>query len=117
MTEERRKRTRTPVHFEVTVLIHGESISLETENISLTGILCNADRRFHSGERCEVVIKLNPEVAIDVDAVILRTSEGKTAISFVRMDDESFYHLRKLVQLNAADADLIEKELQQPAFE
>jgi hypothetical protein len=117
MTEERRKRTRAPVHFEVTVLLHGESIRLETENISLTGILCTADKRFHSGESCEVVIKLNPEVVIDVDAVILRTSEGKTAISFVRMDDESFYHLKKLIELNAGDADRIEDELQKPAFE
>ena len=117
MTQERRKRTRAHVHFEVDVLIRGESIRLETENISLTGILCNADKRFHSGKNCEVVIRLNPEVVIDIDAVILRTSEGKTAISFVRMDDESFYHLKKLVQLNAEDADLIEDELLKPAFE
>jgi len=33
------------------------------------------------------------------------------------MDDESFIHLRKLVQYNMGDADRIDKELHKKAFD
>jgi hypothetical protein len=33
------------------------------------------------------------------------------------MDEESFGHLKKLVEYNAGDADLIEKDLRKKAFD
>ena len=47
---------------------------------------------------------------------ILRVGEQETAISFTAMDEESYAHLKRLVQYNTGDADLIEKEPGKQAF-
>jgi hypothetical protein len=47
----------------------------------------------------------------------LRTAEEGTAIAFTSIDEESFFHLKKLIQFHSDDADEIEAELLKPAFE
>ena len=116
MKKEKRKRTRIPVTFDVSVSIHGEKIKVQTLNISLTGILCMADEYFHKDEQCQVVITLDPDIQITVQGKIIRTNPDETAIAFLSMDEESFIHLKNLVEFNAEDADKIEKELRTPAF-
>lgn len=116
MVDEKRKRTRVHVNFQVSVSLHGEWVEVEIENISLTGILCKADDRFRKGEACQVRIRLSPDVIISLDGKILRSDQNQTAISFVSMDEESFFHLKKLLQYNLDNADRIDDELSKPAF-
>jgi len=116
MADERRKRTRVHVHFHVSVLLGEKWVEVNTENISLTGILCTADDRFRTGDVCRVRIRLNQDVVIDLDGKILRSDREQTAISFVSMDEESFFHLKKLLQYNLDNADRIDDELTEPAF-
>lgn len=116
MDQEKRKRTRVPVHFDVTVSLPGEVIRIELINISLTGILCSSSPLFRKDAACRVVISLSDDFKITVDSKILRIGEHETAISFTAMDEESYAHLKRLVQYNTGDADLIEKELRNKAF-
>jgi hypothetical protein len=113
---EKRKRTRVPAHFKVSVWLGVKEIKAETQNISLTGILCNPDARFHQGENCRVVLTLNKDIKISLEGRILRASPEETVISFLSMDTESFFHLKKILQFNAENADRIEEELSNPAF-
>ncbi|MFA5182778.1 MAG: PilZ domain-containing protein [Syntrophales bacterium] len=113
---EKRKRTRIPAHFKASVWIGTKEIRTETQNISLTGILCDPDPRLHQGENCRVVMTLNKAVRITLEGRILRASPEETVISFLSMDTESFFHLKKILQFNAEDADMIEEELVNPAF-
>ncbi len=117
MDQERRKRTRVPIHIEVSVLLKGEMIKLQALNISLTGILCTSDPLFRNDDLCKVIITLNKNLQVAVDSKILRVGQKETAISFISMDEESFTHLRKLMQFNIGDADLIDEELRYPAFD
>lgn len=116
MRKERRKRTRVPVTFDVSVLIGAEKISVQALNISLTGILCTGDDRFQKDGPCHVIIILDSEIHITLQGKILRTGAQETAIAFSSMDEESFAHLKRLVQYNAVDADIIDGELLTPAF-
>ena len=116
MNQEKRKRTRVAVHFTVTVLLGGEIIQARIINISLTGILCESRPRFRKDAACEVVIALSDELKIAIASRILRVGREETAISFTAMDEESFAHLKKLVEYNRGDADLIEKDLKEKAF-
>jgi hypothetical protein len=116
MDQEKRRRTRVPVHFGVTVLLGRERIEVTIVNISLTGILCSTSPRFREGAACKVVLSLSDEFKITIDSKILRVDDQQTAISFTAMDEESFAHLKRLVQLNAADADLIDREIHKPIF-
>ena len=117
MDQERRKRTRVPIHIEVSVLLRGEVIQLQALNISLTGILCTSDPHFRKDDPCKTIITLNKDFQITIDSKILRVGKKETAISFISMDEESFSHLRKMMQFNLGDADQIDGELRYPAFD
>ncbi len=117
MDLDKRKRSRVPVHFDVGIMLRGEPIQAQIINISLTGILCTTDCHFQKDDACTVVISLRDDLQITIDAKILRVGKEETAISFIAMDEESFSHLKKLVQYNTGDADRIEKEFRQKAFD
>lgn len=112
MEEERRRRTRVYVHFDVTV----QGIKVETDNISLNGMLCKPEERLHQGDSADVRIALSPEVVIVAQAKIIRSDPDGMAIVFEDIDEESFFHLKKLVQYNTEDADIIDQELRKAGF-
>jgi len=116
MAKERRKRTRVPVAFDINVLFQKKKIKVKTFNISLTGIGCTSDPHFRANELCEVILNLNEDTSLVIAGKILRTDEKEAIIAFLSMDEDTFYHLKRLMQYNATDADEIEKELKKPAF-
>jgi hypothetical protein len=116
MTQERRKRSRVPVHFEVHVLVAKTEIKVQTVNISLTGLLCLTDPLFQNNAACKIGIKLSDEIQIYLEGKFLRVGKDETAISFTSMDEESFHHLKRIVAFNAVDADVIDREITVAAF-
>jgi hypothetical protein len=116
MVNERRKRTRVLVGFDINILLHNKKIKVKTLNISLTGISCTSDPRFKTNELCEVILSLNPETNLIMEGKILRVDDAETTIAFLSMDENSFFHLKRVLQYNAEDPDKIEKELKNPAF-
>ena len=116
MEEEKRKRTRVPVGFKAAVRLGEEEIDVQTLNISLNGILFTTDSRFRTGEKCLVTLILNPTIKVILEGRILRVSPSETAITFSAMNEESFFHLKKLVEYNYGDADKIDRELADPLF-
>ena len=116
MTEERRKRTRVPVSFDLNILIKGKKVKVQTNNISMTGVNFISSYSFTAGEKCIINLGLNKDVNLNIEAKILRSHNSEIIASFLVMDEETFYHLKRLLQFNAADSDQIEKELSDPAF-
>lgn len=116
MVKERRKRTRVPVGFDLNILIQDKSIEVKTRNLSLTGVSFTSAHTFEPGKRCVVNLKLNADVQLNIEGKILRSENRETIVAFMEMDEDSFYHLKKILQYNAADSDKIEEELGQPAF-
>jgi hypothetical protein len=116
MIKERRKRTRVPVKFELTIEINGGKYQVQTNNISMTGVNVTSRHGFKTGERCIIDLYLNEEVHLRIEAKILRSKDNETIASFLVMDEDTFYHLKRLLQYNAPDSDQIEKELENPAF-
>lgn len=117
MNQEKRARTRVPVHFDVNILLSDEVIRAEILNISLNGILCTSNPFFQNNAPCKVIVSLSDNLQIVVDSKISRVGEKESAVSFISMDDESFVHLKRLVQYNVGDADRIDKELHHKAFD
>jgi hypothetical protein len=116
MVEERRRRTRVPVQIDVDILLKGEVIKPSAINISLLGFLCSSNPLFRMDEPCTVIIALGSDIKISLDARIVRVGEKETAIQFISMDDESFVHLKKLIQYNLGNAERVDAELRRPAF-
>jgi hypothetical protein len=116
MAKERRKRTRVPVGFDINIIFQREKIKVKTLNISLTGISCTSDPRFRANEHCEVSLTLDSSINLIITGKILRVDKKDTIISFQSMDEDTFFHLKRIMQYNAGDPDKIEKELLNPAF-
>ncbi len=117
MDQNNRRRTRVNAGF--TVVLHKEGIDAEAEshNLSLKGILCDPVEGFAIGDECEVSISLSEDAIIRVNAKVVRADEGGLAVDFHSMDEISFTHLRRLIQFNSEDADVIDSELTSPAFD
>ena len=116
MKKERRKRTRVLIGFDITILFQQKKINVQTLNISLTGISCTSSKLFNAGEECAVLLKLNPETSLTIQGKILRVADNEAIISFLSMEEDTFYHLKRLLQYNTAEPDTIDDELQNPAF-
>lgn len=118
MDANRRRRSRVDTSFSAALeLPSGEALPLVTRNISLKGLLAQADAHVESGAKGIVRIILSPEAVIEVDCQVIRSDATGVAIDFTGMEPESFLHLRNLVRFNAPDADQIDAELKHPAFD
>ena len=93
MDIERRKWERISVHFDVAVLLGEKIIQVQILNISPTGILCTFHPLFKKDTSCNVLISLGENQQMTIDAKIIRVGVQGTAISFSKMDEESFVQL------------------------
>ena len=111
MKKERRRHTRVPVGFEVFVKIKRKAIPVKTLNLSMRGMRCSSDPLFADGASCTVVFALSSAIKLRINATILRASARQTGIHFESMDEDSFFHLKRLVQFNTKNPDTIDREL------
>ena len=112
-----RKRSRVDVSFNIQAQCSGRDLQVQTENISLKGVLCFPNPGLSMGDVCELVIVLDAKAKIDVQSEVVRADKESVAFDFLKMDEESFHHLYNLVRLNSEDAEAIEDELRFPAFD
>ena len=112
-----RKRSRVDVSFSIQAQCSERSLQLQTENISLKGVLCFPNPGLDMGDVCELVITLDANAKIDVQSKVVRADRERLAFDFLKMDEESFHHLYNLVRLNSEDAESIEDELRFPAYD
>jgi len=117
MKKEKRKRIRVPIHLEARIEVPGgEVFPVETENISLNGILVRTEHLLQVGTEVTVVLHLSPAVAFRITGLVVRAAGAGLAIGYRQMDEEAFTHLKRLVEYNAGDADLVDQELRQAGF-
>ncbi len=111
LRSEHRKRSRVHMGIEAFIEADGVTTPVVTSNLSMNGALCRGLETFSPGSPCSLIIPLAAGVRIAIEGEIVRTTEQGTAIRFESMDPDSFTHLRRMVELNAQDADRIENEL------
>ena len=116
MEQDQRRRTRISIQLTVHVRVKDEDVAVTSKNLSLKGLLCTPDPRLPQGELCQVVLQLVPTLRVVIQGRIIRTNTQETAIDFLAMDEQSFAHLKKIIEYNTGDADRISEELLRPAF-
>jgi hypothetical protein len=114
MADERRKHTRVPLQLSVTVLVANTAVSVQTWDISLRGMSCTPYASFKAGSPCSVQWVLGSDIEFFIEGSIVRCSETEAAVYFASMDEEAFFHLKRLVQYNMEDPDVINAELAKP---
>ncbi len=111
MDTERRKRTRVPLQLTATITVLNEEIPVHTWDLSLRGMGCSPDPRLKAELPCSIRFVLDSGTQFTITGAVVRCSSTEAAVFFDTMDEEAFYHLKRLVQYNTEDPDIIDKEL------
>ena len=110
---ERRHFSRVDFKHAITLHVDGDETPYPGgfDDVSLKGMLFYGEALPPEGTMISGLMDLGG-VPLLLKGKVLRASEERgAAIVFQEMDVESFTHLRRLVSLNAGDAELIDREL------
>lgn len=114
-TEDRRHFQRIPLDRAATLHTDAGQHSCAVADVSLKGALLVPDAGCdaHAGDKVSVDIALDApgDATIHMQGTIAHAEEGQLGIECHQLDLESATQLRRLVELNLADPDLLEREL------
>lgn len=112
--DERRRFSRISFHRPAEIQAGPERASCELLDVSLRGALVDAphDFRAAAGGACELTIWLDAgDVAIRMQGEIAHREGTQLGVRCTEIDLDSIAHLRRLVELNLGDEDLLRREL------
>lgn len=114
MTDDKRRFSR--INFDANVLLSKDGKEWRTSmlDISLNGLLINAPKNWDAvvGEcfHAEILFADSGPV-ISAEVAVSHQAEGKIGFEVVNIDVDSVGHLRRLVELNLGDEELLNREL------
>lgn len=111
-TGKNRRYSRVSGHSQAIVTAGGSATRGAVLDISLNGVLVEADPGQEPGTPCDVHIQLgdDPEQSIVARGEVARRNEQGVAVRFEAMDLDSATHLRRLITLNSDDPGQTERE-------
>lgn len=110
------KRNFSRINFNVGSVIKWQDKSFkgEVENLSLQGMLTRINDPIPSGEEVDIIIYLSgasPQIPINLQGEVIRSSDEGLALKFVKMNTDSFIHLRNIMAHNTGDSSKVMDEL------
>ena len=116
MTDERRHHSRIAFHTPATLVFPERGLEVVVLDISLKGALIRlpAENTIETGAICLLHVQLNETGINDRISMEARVahSEGRYAgLLCITIDLDSVTHLRRLVELNLGDSELLDREL------
>ena len=111
---EHRHHQRILFETPVRMIINGEKLRSTAIDISLKGILVKRpdDWAADVGDSGQLQIELNNgETIIEMDVTVAHCEDFKVGFHCDHIDIDSITHLRRLVELNLGDAELLNREL------
>jgi hypothetical protein len=111
---DRRKFWRAAFQAQVQLVdAGGAELPAELLDISLKGALLNVAPQWQGrpGAAYRIDLKLADDAEIAMDAVVAHVEGRHVGLRCKDIDVDSMTHLRRLVELNAGDASLLDREL------
>lgn len=111
---QRRHFSRIRFNTGARLLVGDRESPCEVRDLSLKGALIRSasDLRPAPGERCLLEIALDGEgAAIRMEGDIAHTGNGCVGLACREIDLDSITHLRRLLELNLGDPELLQREL------
>lgn len=112
---ERRKFWRAAFNAPVTLVSDAATVHAMLDDISLKGALLEMPAGWQGtiGEQCRLTLRLGggADATIAMWGRITHVEGNKAGLSCESIDLDSITHLRRLVELNAGDPALLEREL------
>ncbi len=115
MTAQDDRRQFWRAHFQspVQLTLHGAVQETRLLDISLKGALAAAPAGWagRPGDRCQLRLNLGPDATINMSTTVAHLDAGRVGLRCESIDLDSVTHLRRLVELNAGDPGLLDREL------
>jgi hypothetical protein len=115
MTAQDDRRHFWRAHFKSPVLLtlHGQVAEARLQDISLKGALVEAPAGWagKAGDRCQLRLNLGADATINMSTSVAHLDAGRIGLHCENIDLDSVTHLRRLVELNAGDPGLLDREL------
>ncbi len=113
-SDERRRFSRITFHRPAELDARGERATCELLDVSLKGALVEAPVGFGGrvGQACTLTIRLDAgDATVRMDGQIAHREGVQLGIRCTGIDLDSIAHLRRLVELNLGDEELLQREL------
>lgn len=112
---ERRKFTRILFSCEASLNIDEETIPVKVIDLSLNGALVEITppKAAVMDKQAELSIKLDDEILIKMEVTVRHIEGDHTGLHCDHFDLDSATHLRRLVELNVGDDEILNRELSQ----
>jgi len=113
--KNRRINIRAPFNAEVLMQSGDEEWTCNLLDISLKGMLVEppSNININPNNPCALALFLGDDVIINARVRIKRTEDDRWGLQYINIDIESLQHLKRLLELNLKDSDLINRELAQ----
>ncbi|MDP2811319.1 MAG: PilZ domain-containing protein [Rhodocyclaceae bacterium] len=110
---DRRQFWRAAFHSTARLVDKSGTSPVELLDISLKGALVNVPPHWHgeAGETCQLKLSLADNAFIAMRASVAHVEGRRVGLRCENVDLDSITHLRRLVELNAGDATLLDREL------
>jgi hypothetical protein len=110
------KRNFSRITFNVGTVIKWQDKTFkgEVDNLSLQGMMAGITDPVPVGEAVEITIYLtgaSPQIPINLNGEVIRSSDEGLALKFVKMNTDSFIHLRNIMAHNTGDSSKVMDEL------
>jgi len=112
-TNERRHYQRIPFLADVLICHKELQWNGELEDISLKGLLINSPENIEPDLDTiyEITLVLSKDATIKMQAKISHTDDKHWGLHWENIDIECFTHLRRLLELNTQDPEVVHREL------
>lgn len=111
--DDRRHFWRAHFHSPVQLVLHGKVVEAGLVDISLKGALVEVAPGWHGqmGDHCHIRLALAANATIQMSVRITHIDGQCIGLHCENIDVDSITHLRRLVELNAGDPGLLDREL------
>ena len=113
-SSERRRFTRVPFEASVSVSNPTGKWTGKLLDISLNGVLISQPQNWHSKENEQFLLEIHPAdgvFQIRMEVTVCHHEEEAVGLQCNHIDIDSVSHLRRLVELNVGDEDILNREL------
>ena len=113
MTEEKRRFTRVLFNAPVTLTLSEHSWDTTNIDLSLNGALIQQPQGWDGklNDACTLTLQLSENDRIEMQAIIAYAEDSRIGLHCKHIDIDSITHLRRLMELNSANAELLDREL------
>lgn len=112
MMDEQRQFSRIVFNVEATLRHDGCSDACAVHDVSLKGALVEfAGASIAAGSACELVLRLADDATVRMRGHVAHAEDDRLGIACEDIDLDSMTHLRRLIELNLGDPELLEREL------